>query len=433
MAEILEMREFKGLEIAARKNIVFKDGYWLVPSSSKRGRKYKVCIVKGNQSCGCEDFALRGETCKHIIAAQCTYEREVYAHKKGEPPEPLVIDTDVIPKRPTYKQNWPAYNLAKSTEEEKFAEMLYDLCQPFKDERGQPRTGRKRVNVSDIVFACALKVYNGHGARWTNGELKRAYNDGYISRPMHYMLICNFTREEWLTPILREMIVRTSLPLRMVEDTFAIDSTGFSVSKYVRWMDEKREAEKITRQIGKDWVKAHTFCGVKTGVVFDVNILHRNAGDNPLFAPMAQLAAMNTRMNTIVADKAYLSRDNFELAKALGVELFVPFKINSLPNDGEWYRMYCYFMSRREEFLKKYHQRSNIEAVYSSIKRRFGQLIRSKSEIGRVNEVYLKFICHNICMVHQAHIELGIDKEFWPENTDKVDVVPLTRNVDRSA
>ena len=29
------------------------------------------------------------------------------------------------------------------------------------------------------------------------------------------------------------------------------------------------------------------------------------------------------------------------------------------------------------------------------------------------NEVLCKFLCHNICVVHQSHIELGIAPVFW--------------------
>jgi hypothetical protein len=31
------------------------------------------------------------------------------------------------------------------------------------------------------------------------------------------------------------------------------------------------------------------------------------------------------------------------------------------------------------------------------------------------NEVLCKFLCHNICVVHQSHIELGIAPVFWED------------------
>jgi hypothetical protein len=39
--------------------------------------------------------------------------------------------------------------------------------------------------------------------------------------------------------------------------------------------------------------------------------------------------------------------------------------------------------------------------------------VRSKTDVAMKNEVLCKFLCHNICVVHQSHIELGIAPVFW--------------------
>ena len=59
------------------------------------------------------------------------------------------------------------------------------------------------------------------------------------------------------------MIRQSSLPLRSVERQFAIDSSGFATSRYVKWVDEKYG---VNRQKA-DWVKAHLCIGVKTQTV----------------------------------------------------------------------------------------------------------------------------------------------------------------------
>lgn len=42
----------------------------------------------------------------------------------------------------------------------------------------------------------------------------------------------------------------------------------------------------------------------------------------------------------------------------------------------------------------------------------------------------VKLLCHNVVVVHQATIELGIDGVFWPVKGDKPrDVLPLVRQV----
>ena len=52
-----------------------------------------------------------------------------------------------------------------------------------------------------------------------------------------------------------------------------------------------------------------------------------------------------------------------------------------------WSEMYHYFMYNREEFLSHYHKRSNVETAFSMIKGKFGDAVRSKSDIGQLNEV----------------------------------------------
>ena len=74
--------------------------------------------------------------------------------------------------------------------------------------------------------------------------------------------------------------------------------------------------------------------------------------------------------------------------------------------------MYHYFMLRRDEFLTYYHRRSNVESVFSMVKAKFGDSVRSKSDTGMINEVLAKILCHNICVLIQAIHELGINPNF---------------------
>jgi transposase len=67
---------------------------------------------------------------------------------------------------------------------------------------------------------------------------------------------------------------------------------------------------------------------------------------------------------------------------------------------------------RNEEFLVHYHKRSNAETTFHIIKSKFGDSVRSKTEAAQVNEVLLKVLCHNICVVIQKMFELGIEPEF---------------------
>ena len=70
-------------------------------------------------------------------------------------------------------------------------------------------------------------------------DLREAHAKGFISKTPHFNTIFNYLEDKNLTPILRELITRSSLPLKAIETDFAVDSSGFSTSRFVRWFDQK--------------------------------------------------------------------------------------------------------------------------------------------------------------------------------------------------
>ena len=60
-----------------------------------------------------------------------------------------------------------------------------------------------------------------------------------------------------------------------------------------------------------------------------------------------------------------------------------------------WGRMYHFFQYKREEYLAHYHKRSNVESTFSMMKRKFGDSLRSKTDVAMVNETLCKVLCHN--------------------------------------
>ena len=74
--------------------------------------------------------------------------------------------------------------------------------------------------------------------------------------------------------------------------------------------------------------------------------------------------------------------------------------------------MWAMFVLKQGEFLAAYHKRSNVESVFSAIKRTLGGSVRSKKFAAQMNEVLCKILAHNlIVLVHAMH-ELGIDPAF---------------------
>lgn len=391
----MDARQQKALIIAATARIEKRGEGWRVPSQSQFGASYTVALAAGGGRCTCPDYEERQLSCKHVYAVELFIERETA-------PDGTVTETRAA--RVTYAQNWPAYNAAQTSEKEAFCRLLRDLCSNVPSpEQGR---GRPRLPLNDMLFAAGFKVYSTVSARRFMTDLREAADAGLIARAPHYNSIFNCIEDETVTPIIYGLIEASAAPLATVETQFAVDSTGFGTGQHFRYFNVKYGKE-MTRT---DWLKAHAMIGCKTNIVTAVNVTPRDYGDSPQLRELVRKTGERFDMKEISADKAYLARENQDLIVKAGAEPFIPFKPNSLPHPQTplWNRLYHYFAMNRMDFLKHYHQRSNVEATFSAIKRVFGDSVRSRTRPAQINEVLLKVLCHNVRMLIHAMHELGI-------------------------
>jgi transposase len=398
-------REERGLVIAALCKLNKDEKGWMVPSQS--GEKI-YHVNPSAKTCTCMDHTERGVKCKHLYAVEFTLKREMDSEGNITETKTLTFTEKV-----TYKQNWPVYNAAQQSEKKRFQALLFDLTRGVPNPVRAKTSGRQPTPLRDMVFASALKVYTTVSSRRFACDLEDAFDRGYLSNLMNSMSVNHYLENETMTPILNDLIVQSSLPLRAVETTFAPDSSGFSCSRFVRWFDEKYG---ITRS-GHDWVKAHAMCGAKTHIVTVIEIHDMHAADSPQFKPLVETTAKNFTIKECPADKAYLSHENLEQIHQLGGTAYIPFKTNSVQGEAGrlWEKMFLYYQFNQEDFMKHYHQRSNAESVFSMVKAKFKDSVMSKTDVAMKNEVLCKFLCHNICCVIMSQAELGIEATFWKD------------------
>jgi transposase len=402
----MDAREQRGLIIAATCKLKQStDGTWVVPSQSNTSQLYHVNMQ--TKKCTCPDHAENGFTCKHYYAASYTFKRDYL-------PDGTMIETKqiTITQKTTYKQDWRAYNLAQTTEKHRFQELLADLCRGIKETYVPGGRGRAPHSNKDSIYAMALKVYGTVSGRRSQCDLKDAHEDGYLTKAISGQKISELMDKETFTPILKELIGYSARPLRGVETTFAIDSSGFSASKFERFFDHKHG----TTRFKHAWIKLHICSDVKTNIITAVRILDKDAADCPQFVPLVRETKRHFSISEVSADKAYASLENFEEVAACGGQAYIAFKSNHTGAvGGQFEKAFHYFQFKNEEYMKHYHLRSNVESTFSAIKRKFGDSVRSRTENAMVNEVLCKILCHNICCLIQEQCELGIEPIFWKE------------------
>ena len=404
----VEERKQRGLTIAALARIDKEGDCYIVPSvTNPRPTKYKVTMGGLFPKCTCPDHETRGCKCKHIYAVEYVLQREQHPDGSTTIRESVTITSE----RKTYPQNWSAYNDAQTNEKRQFQSLLNDLCRTVTDPTAddQPRKGRPRLPLGDAIFCAVFKVYCTMSARRFTSDLCDAQGKGYVGRVPHFNTVLNYLEDPALFPILTGMIERAAAPLAAVEDNFAVDSTGFTACRFVRWYDVKYNRFTSEQQ----WVKAHLCCGVKTNVVTAVEIHGRDSGDALHLPSLVQTTARTFTMKEVSADKGYTGQDTHNAIAGVGATPYLMFKANSTGGIGGLYaKMFHYFNYKREEFLAHYHQRSNVESTVMAIKTKFGDAVRSKTDPAMRNEVLAKILCHNICCLIQAFYELGIQPTF---------------------
>ncbi|HEY7329015.1 MAG TPA: transposase [Gemmataceae bacterium] len=113
------------------------------------------------------------------------------------------------------------------------------------------------------------------------------------------------------------------------------------------------------------------------------------------------------------ADAAYGSRENCDAVAEVGGQLYAAFRSNTSGRVGGLFeKMFHLFCLNKEEYLKHYHKRSNVESTFSMVKRKFGDSLRSKTEPALVNETCAKLLAHNVVVIVHEMYELGIEPIF---------------------
>ena len=322
-------RQQRGLAIAilAQENIRPDKFGYKVPSQSGNG-VYLVNLEDGPY-CTCMDFEKRGLACKHVYAVEALLQRSEQLEQ--EPPQAVRIT-----------QPWAAYNESQIHEGELFAVLLRSLC----DTVPQPpqANGRPRLPLSDMLYDMGLKVYSTLSTRRAMSGIRDAVADGRMGKAPSFSTPIRYFEREDVTPVLRQLIQASALPLRDLEVDFAIDSSGFASTAYNRWFEHKWghvESKKAVK-----WAKLHIMCGVQSNIITVADATASMSADSPYLPDFVAITAENFRLRDVSADMAYSGRRNLHAIVDAGGTPYIPFKTNAHPKargmkaDPLWAQMY---------------------------------------------------------------------------------------------
>jgi len=307
---------------------------------------------------------------------------------------------------PNYPQDWPLYDLANRREKLMFLQIIKAAVEQLSLKYNYKGNGRPPAYYGDIVKSLLIKAYHNYSSWRTESELKIAKAMGIIDNYPKRATINKYMQDRKITAMLQDLLKMIAQPLATIETSFAVDATGIS-KKYgnTTWMKIRHTPEEEKKR--RDYAKLHIVTGCKTNIICAAKITKGTSHESPFFQPLMQETAKNFKPKNVCADMGYLSRSNVK---------FVRYKLKALPwmppkknirvytkaRLGAWNAMFYIFQEHQAFFAEHYHQRSNVEATFSALKRKFGDFCRCKQETTQENEILCKLVCFNVCVLAET-------------------------------
>ena len=222
--------------------------------------------------------------------------------------------------------------------------------------------------------------------------------------------------------LLSKLIKLSAIPLKELETHFSIDSSGFGSYQYERWINAKWKSKRGFR----NYLKGHIVIGTKTNIICECSITPGNFSDAKQAPMLIKGTGANFNIKQFSGDKAYNSKRIIQTVDRIGGVPYIPFKKNCTGGDEKapqiWKDMFKFFKEKREEFEHEYHKRSNVETVFSMVKLRLGEHLKCRGFVAQKNELLMKFLCHNICVLIQEIFERKIEIDFRKSLREYVEV-----------
>ncbi len=272
--------------------------------------------------------------------------------------------------------------------------------------------GRPAHRPEIVAFACILRIFSNRTYEGTEAYMKtieeRVARLFHVNRlPGHSVIHRGMEKLSIL--YIRKLMAYIILEYRKRGMEVAVDSSGFGTNNSSKWFDIR-----IQRKISKrEYLKLHIVVDIETGIIHNFTITHGTRNDSPEFE---RLLRCLPQINKAFGDKAYSSRKNCEIVSGKHGIPYLCFKKNSTGRAARslaWKRAYREYTENTEKWMKEYHKREIVEAVFSSIKRRWGERILSRKPWRIRREIALKVLVYNVKQVLYCQRAKELGEDLW--------------------
>ena len=199
-----------------------------------------------------------------------------------------------------------------------------------------------------------------------------------------------------MSGILERLQKKSADELWEKERMAAADGTGNPRSKGKHWRKDREDSKKY-----REYDKAHYMVGVRSLVIPYTRVTRGTWSDLPEFEPLVRKTLPGSNVKQVLADKGYVSNENYEVATEYGATPYIMPKDNAVfhPHPSNQYQKTVHYATKcPKRFMDVYRYRVKVECAIHSKKSNFEEVKRGKTPSSRRNQEMLQDIVHNFRM-----------------------------------
>ncbi len=287
----------------------------------------------------------------------------------------------------------------KALEQEKrnFIDFMFSFIEGVDFEEDQC-IGRPRFSIRDIIKSLLVMCYNGMSYRRTEPDLIDLKEKGIIKYVPSRSLLNKYMLLEETKKIMEKLIQMSSLFFIENEDTLIVDSTWLSPRMYSGGY--KRVYDKKSTSLQKVR-KLHVACLKNSRIICCAKATEGTLHDSRMFEELISTPIKNGFMiRKLLADAGYAGKENYALAQSLNIRsVFIDFRKNATSKHAKsqtYINQLKMFKEEPEQWHESYRFRVLIEGIFSAIKRKHTNYLRSRKDCSQDVELLLKCLVYNL-------------------------------------
>lgn len=266
--------------------------------------------------------------------------------------------------------------------------------------------GRPREKMADILKCLLVMTFHNMSYRRSRSDLMILVNNNFISRLPSRSVMNKYALQKDTRKILEILIQKTAMFFSETEDTLIIDSSWLGIGMYT----SAHHIKKSIQQNKKEGVaslyktrKIHVGCMKNSRIIAYAKATNGTTNDSPIFKDIVNAVFYNGfPLKFVLADAGYSSKENYILCHDLMIDAYIDFRSNATGNRGGspmWRQKLNTKKFRPELWHQFYNHRVIIEQIFSALKRKQSNYIRSRTDVSMDVELLLRVLVYNFTII----------------------------------